>query len=126
MSSLDLDAEVESRPGSAGVPQLLDATFGFFVGAAHLLAIYISAAVACQIGLATAGEASQSAFLATLVLLTIATAAGIILHALLRYRRFRGRPDRQFRMFITVGCDAIATVAVLWQLYPLMLTPLCA
>ena len=68
----------------------------------------------------------QNGFLTSLALLTIATAAAVILHAFLRYRRLRSAPDQQFRMSVTVGCDAIATVAILLQLFPVHLARLCA
>ena len=42
---------------------LLDPAFGFFVWAAHLLAIYIAAAVACVVGLGGASAGARSAFL---------------------------------------------------------------
>lgn len=106
--------------------RLLDSTFGFLVGAGHLLAIYISTAIACQLGLGSASEAARTSFLTGLTLLTIAVAAAIILHAALRFRSLRPAPDQRFRLTVTIGCDAIATVAVLWQLFPILLTPVCA
>lgn len=105
---------------------LLDPMFGFFVWAAHLLAIYIAAAVACQLGLGTTGSRMQTMFIAVLVLVTLATAVLLLLHALRRYRQYGGADETRFRASVTVGCDAIATVAVVAQLLPLLMVPVCA
>jgi hypothetical protein len=48
--------------------------------------------------------------------------------ALHLYRRFadqRGNSALRFRMVITLGCDAIAIVAIAWQLFAVLLVPLC-
>ena len=125
MSSVDRGAEAGgSRTPTLG--RLLDPAFGLFVFAAHLLAVYVPTAVACQVGLGGAGEAVRASYQTGLALFTVAVAAIIVLHAFLRYRRFRDLPDKRFRLTLTVGCDALATVAVLWQLFPILLTPLCA
>ncbi len=105
---------------------LLDGMFGFFVWAAHLLAVYISTALACQFGLGTAGRGGRASFVGALVLVTIAAAAIVVLHALRRYRLQRDVPDRQFRMSVTLGCDTVATVAIAWQLLAVALVPICA
>jgi len=108
------------------VRALLDAMFGFFVWAAHLFAIYIPTALACQFGLGAAGRSGRVGFVAVLVLVTIAAAAIVVVHALRRYREQRHASDRQFRMAVTLGCDTVATVAIAWQLLALALVPLCA
>jgi hypothetical protein len=64
--------------------------------------------------------------LTALVLVTFAAMAALVLHGVLRYRRLRGLPQQCFRMSIAIGGDAIAAVAVLWQLFPLAMVPLCA
>jgi hypothetical protein len=46
-------------------------------------------------------------------------------HAVRRYRQQRGVIDQHFRMSITIGADAIATLAIAWQLFPILLVPLC-
>ena len=103
---------------------LLDTAFGYFVWAAHFLAIYIATAVSCQVG--TGGGRTRAPLLAVLALVTVAAAAVVVLHAARRYRQQRGVPDRKFRMTVTIGNDAIATVAIAWQLLAIALVPVCA
>ena len=124
MSSLDIESLPPSRGGA--VPRLLDVAFGFLVWGIHFLAIYIAAAVACVLGLGTAGAASRTAFWTALALVTVAAIAVVVLHALRGYRQYRNEPEQRFRMSVTIGCDAIATVAIAGQLIPLLLVPLCA
>jgi hypothetical protein len=108
------------------VGSLLDLGFGFYVWAAHLLVVYIGTALACVLGLGAASAGSRTAFLAGLALLTVAAAAVLVWHAARRYRTLRTTPDRRFRMSVTIGGDAIAAVAVVWQLFPILLVPVCA
>jgi len=54
-------------------------------------------------------------FATALVLVTVAAAAIVVLHALPR--------PRQFRMWVTIGSSAIATVAIVWQLFAFLLVP---
>jgi len=122
-----------SIQGGAGAPEkaravrpLLDAAFGFFVWAAHFLTIYIATAVACQLGLGATGAANRAAFLTALELVTVAAVAVVVLHAFRRYRQQRAVPERRFRMSVTIGCDAIATVAMAGQLVAIALVPACA
>ena len=105
---------------------LLDVASGFFVWAAHLLTIYIGTAVCCVLGLGEASARSRSIFLMSLVLVTLAATAVVIVHALRRHRLYRTLPALGFRMSVTVGCDAIAAVAIVWQFFPLVLVPACA
>ncbi|AEG91702.1 Hypothetical protein Rta_06240 [Ramlibacter tataouinensis TTB310] len=56
---------------------------------------------------------------------TAAAAAATLLHAARRYRQQHGVPDLHFRMSVTIGCDAIASVAITWQLFPILLVPAC-
>jgi hypothetical protein len=100
--------------------------FGFFVWAAHLLAIYVTTALACQFGLGGADSSTRAGFAAALVVVTVVAAVVVALHALRRYRQQRDVPDRRFRMSVTIGCDAIATVAIAWQLVAISLIPICA
>ncbi len=115
---------MRAKPG--GVRALLDAMFGLFAWAAHLLAIYISTALACQFGLGATGQGARTSFVTALVLVTLVAAAVVVLHGLRRHRQQQGVPDRRFRMSFTLGCDAIATVAIAWQLLAIALVPLCA
>jgi hypothetical protein len=91
-----------------------------------LLAVYIGTALACVLGLGAASAGSRTTFLAALTLLTLASAAVLVWHAVRRYRQHRTIPDRRFRMSVTIGGDAIAAVAVAWQLFPIFLVPVCA
>jgi membrane protein implicated in regulation of membrane protease activity len=126
MSSPSLDLGDGPRASTRPVRALLDGMFGLFVWAAHLLAIYIPTALACQFGLGAASRGARASFVGALVLVTIVAAAVVVLHALRRYRQQRDVPDRRFRMAVTLGCDTVATVAIVWQLLAIALIPLCA
>ena len=128
MSSPKLDMEsVETGPPSEGLSRLLDVAFGFFVWAAHFLIVYIATALACALGpLAASDGGGRAALLTALVLVTLAAAAIVILHALRRYRQQRELSDHGFPLSVTIGCDAIALVAIVWQLFPIFLVPACA
>jgi hypothetical protein len=126
MSSLDLDAGADPRTKMGTLVWLLDPAFGFFVWAAHFLLIYVAAAVACVVGLGGASEGAQSAFLTGLALMTVASAVVLVLHGAWRYRQQRDVLAQRFRMSVTIGGDAIATVAILLQFFPILLVPLCA
>ena len=106
--------------------RLLDPIFGHFIWAAHFLAVYIGAAVACVLGLGAAGEGSQTTFMAVLVALTVLATAAVVAHAIWRYRQYRDLPDQHFRMVVTIGNSGIATVGIVWQLFPILLVPVCA
>ena len=105
--------------------QLLDLAFGLFIWALHFLTVYVAAASVCA-GLGAASTGSRTTLLTGLTLVTIAAIATIIFHALRRYRQQHEIPDQHFRMAVTLGCDAIAAVAVAWQLFPILLVPQCA
>ncbi len=126
MSSLEFDAEVEPHTKLGNIFRLLDPAFGHFVWAAHFLAVYIGTAVACVLGLGAASAGARTTFLAALVILTAVAAATVIAHAVRRYRQYHGAKDWGFLMKITVGNDAIATVGIVWQLFPITLVPVCA
>lgn len=126
MSLARSDERHAAPPGSGILFGLLDLVFGFFVWAAHFLTVYVAAAVACQLGLEAAGPATRTIFVAALVLVTLATAALLALHAFRRYRQYGRAGEKRFRASVTVGSDAIAAVAVVAQLLPLLMVPLCA
>jgi hypothetical protein len=126
MSSLELTEEVEPRSEMGTLRRLLDPAFGLFVWAAHFLAVYIGAAVACALGLGMAGEGARTIFLTVLVALTVVATTVVLAHAVWRHRQYRDLPDQHFRMVLTIGNDAIATVGILWQLFPILLVPVCA
>jgi hypothetical protein len=125
MSSLELD-EVEPGSEMGTLRRLLDPAFGHFVWAAHFLAVYIGAAVACVLGLGAAGGGARTTFLVALVALTVMATAVVLAHAVWRYRQYRDVPDRRFRMVVTIGNSGIATVGIVWQLFPILLVPACA
>jgi hypothetical protein len=110
---------------SESVARVLDPAFGLFVWALHLLAVYITAAVACVLGLGGASPSAQSAFLWALVALTLVAGAAVLVHGARRYWQTRALPDKRFRLSLTLGLDAIAALAIVWQLFPVLLAPLC-
>jgi hypothetical protein len=126
MSSPRLDAEVEPYSDAGVLFRLLDPAFGLFVWAAHFLVIYIATALACVLGLGTASQGSQMMFLTVLLVVTAVAALILVGHAVWRYGQQRRETMLRFRMTITIGCDAVAALAVLWQLIPILLVPLCA
>lgn len=116
----------EERETPQGVRALLDVAFGHFIWAGHFLVVYIATAVSCQLGLGAAGTTARTTFIVILVVVTLAAAALVALHAARRYHQLRELPERQFRMTVTIGNDAVALVGILWQLYAILLVPLCA
>ena len=121
-----LEARQEARENAAGVGALLDTAFGYFVWAIHFLIVYVVEAVACQLGLGVAGSDTQAAFIAVLALVTVAASALVVVHGFRRHRQQRSVPEQRFRMSVTIGADAIASVGILWQLFALLLVPVCA
>ena len=126
MASPDIDADVVRSADREGVTRLLDPSFGFFVFAAHLLIVYIAAAVACVLGLGAASTGTRTAFTTALVVVTLAAAAVAWGHAIFRYRQQRQAAAQRFRLALTIGSDALASVAILFQLFALTLAPVCA
>lgn len=126
MWSLRFNANGSALAKAEGVVHLLDPAFGFVVWAVHFLAVYIATALACVLWLDAASAGARPGFQATLALASVATAAVTVLHAVWRYRQLRAVPDLHFRMVVTIGCDAIASVAIAWQLFPILLVPACA
>ena len=122
-----VSAEPNITPHEArSVSRVLDLAFGFFVWAAHFLIIYIATAVSCVLGLGGASNAARTSFLTTLALITVAAAVVVIVHGLRRYMTLRAAPEQRFRMTVTVGCDAVAAIAIIGQFLPIFLVPLCA
>lgn len=126
MSSLELNDEVEPHTEMGTLRRLLDPAFGHFVWAAHFLVVYIGAAVACVLGLGTVGEGTRATFLTVLAVLTVLAAAVVVGHAIWRYRQYRDLPNQRFRMVLTIGNGGIATLGIVWQLFPILLVPVCA
>jgi hypothetical protein len=125
MRSDKLDAAEEAQ-GEAGVlSRLLGLVFGFLVWVLHFLAVYAATAVACVLGLGAADASMRSTFVIALVIMTVVAAAIVVLHALKTYRRRGEVPNRRFLSSITIGHDAIATVGILYQLFPILLVPVC-
>ena len=108
------DAALEKRED---LRRILDLGFGFFVWAAHFLVIYVGAAVACVL---QAGDLGL-----VWVLVTLAAAAVVVGHGAARYRRPKPMPDEELVRTVTVGGDAIALVAILWQLFAIGIVPPC-
>jgi hypothetical protein len=78
------------------------------------------------LGLGTADEGTRTTFLAVLVALTVVATAIVVGHAVWRHRQYRDLPDQRFRMVLTIGNGGIAAVGIVWQLFPLLLVPVCA
>jgi hypothetical protein len=116
----------DARWNMEGLRALLDVAFGYFLWVGHFLLLYIATAVSCQLGIGAAGASSRTTFLILLALATVIIAAVVVLHALRRYRQQRDVPRLRFRMTITMGNSAVATVAIVWQLFAITLVPLCA
>jgi hypothetical protein len=126
VSSPSSEPDVRGNPGEETLSPLLDSAFGFFVWAIHLLIVYVAEALACQLGLGIAGAGPQTTFIAALALVTIAASAVVVVHGLRRHRQQRKVPEQRFRMSVTIGADAIASIGILWQLFALFLVPVCA
>jgi hypothetical protein len=127
MSPRSRDAGAGRGKADAAVAPLLDAAFGLFVWMAHLLTVYIAAALACGLGLVARSGGRTAAGLATvLVAVTVAATVMVAVHAGARWRQQRASPDRRFRLSLTLGADAIAFVAIVWQLLAIALVPVCA
>jgi hypothetical protein len=125
VSSPSSSRDARRNSGDETIAPLLDSTFGFFIWIAHLLLIYVSEALACQLGLGLAGQGTQTGFITVLALLTVAAAAVVALHGFRRYRQLRQEPEQHSRMSVTLGADAIAAFGILGQLFALFLAPVC-
>jgi hypothetical protein len=125
MRSDKLDAAEEARSEAGVLSRLLDLVFGFFVWIMHFVAIYAATAVACVLGLDAASTGVRSTFVTMLVIVTVAAAAIVVLHALKKYWQRDEAPNQRFLRGITIGHDAIATVGILYQLFPILMMPVC-
>jgi hypothetical protein len=116
-----------SAKADAAVAPLLDAAFGLFVWMGHLLTVYIAAALACGLGLvARFGGRTAAGLVTALVAVTVAATVVVAVHAGIRWRQQRALPDKRFRLSLTLGSDAIASVAIVWQFLAIALVPVCA
>jgi hypothetical protein len=111
------DGEVEPRTEAGAVYRLLDSVFGFFVWAVHLVVIYVVEAVACQLG--------RTVFVVALVIVTLIAAALVLGHGAKRYGQRNETRDHGFLIRIAVGHDLLAALAILWQLFALLMVPVC-
>ena len=96
-----------------GLRRLLDAAFGFFVWAAHLIVIYVIEAVACQLG--------RTRFVPALVIVTLIAGAIVAAHAAKRYKQ----REHGFLIRLAIGHDALAALAILSQLFAILMVPVC-
>jgi hypothetical protein len=119
------DAGTEARTEGGVLYRLLDPAFGFFIWAVHFLAIYVTSAVACQLGFGSRDAGARSGLLIALAAVTLVAAGVVAAHAVKRFRQQREVRDRGFLLRIAVGHDALAALAILWQLLPLFLVPVC-
>jgi hypothetical protein len=115
----------EAQPGRGVICRLLDPAFGFFVWAGHFLLVYITEAVACQLGLAFRDERVHSGLLTMLAIVTVLAAAVVLAHGFRRWKQRGQAGDRGFLIRLTVGDDALAALAILWQFLPLFMVPVC-
>jgi hypothetical protein len=115
-----------ATPERGAVPKVLDTTLGFFVWAAHLLTVYIAQALACARGVVGPRGQGAGGLLTLLVLVTLIAAGAVVLHAVKRWRERDAADTSHFRATLTVGCDAIATLAIVWQGFAFALMPPCA
>ncbi|MRX52131.1 hypothetical protein GI374_17295 [Paracoccus sp. S-4012] len=60
------------------------------------------------------------------MILTMPAALTLVVHSLRRRRQFRASPEKRFRMGMTIGNDAIDAAAILLQLFPVLMMPVCA
>jgi hypothetical protein len=125
MSSLETEIRVQ-RSSAGGVFRLLDAMLGLILWAGHFLIVYIGAAMTCVLQLGAENADAGTALRVVLTLVTVGVAGLVALHGFRRYRQQRHDLDQRFRMSVTIGCDAIAIVAILGQLLPIWLVPVCA
>lgn len=115
-----------ATPEQGAVPKILDAVSGFFVWAGHLLTVYIAQALACALGWVGQRGQGSDRLLTLLVVVTLVAAGAVVLHAVKRWRERDAAGSSHFRAALTVGCDAIATLAIVWQGFAFALMPPCA
>ena len=115
-----------AMPERGAVSRILDTVVGFFVWAAHLLTVYIAQALACALGWVGLRGQGSGRLLAPLIAVTLVAAAAVVLHAVKRWRERDTPGTSHFGAALTVGCDAIATLAIVWQGFAFALMPPCA
>jgi hypothetical protein len=120
MSSASADARIEER----GLVRLLGSAFGFFVWAAHLLVVYVAEAVACQLAAVSVMSPGRG-LIGVLAAITVIAALAVVAHAWRMSRQWHAGTEDGFIARIAIGQDAIATLAIFWQLIPLFTVPLC-
>ena len=112
-----------SRPRA--VRLLLDPAFGLFVWAGHLIVIYVANAVFCVLVAPSADSRAARSHVFALAAITIVAAAVVGIHGLTRYRRQPETHNHGFLIRMAVGQDALAVLAILWQLVPIFMSPVC-
>src|SRR5699024_2585922 len=125
LMSLEAGAWLQ-RPNRPGVFRLLDAMLGLILWAVHFLAVYVGAAVACVLQIGVESTDARTTLRVVLTLVTVGAAALVALHGWRRYGQQRHMADQRFRMSASIGCDAIAVVAILLQLLAIWFVPVCA
>lgn len=116
-------ARIIESPGD--VHRVLDAAFGFFVWAGHLIVIYVANAVTCALGITSGNPHAESTLVVALAVFTIVAAAIVGAHGLRRYRERSEARNHAFLLSLAVGDDAAAAFAILWQLIPIFMAPVC-
>jgi hypothetical protein len=106
-----------------GVLRLVGSAFGFFAWAAHFLAVYIAQAVACQLSVVSV-MSPGAVFRGSLATVTVLVAVVVAGHAWHTWQQ-HAEGDDAFLARIGIGQDAIATIAIAWQLIPIFTVPLC-
>jgi len=77
------------------------------------------------LGLEFQDERVHSGFLTMLAIITLLAAAVVLSHGLRRWKHRDEAGDHGFLIRITAGDDAVAALAILWQLFPLFMLPVC-
>jgi hypothetical protein len=117
-------ARAHARVEASGVRRLVGSSFGFLVWAAHLLVVYVAEAVACQLSVVSV-MSPDAGLIVSLAAATALAALIVVAHGWRLWRQRRADGEQGFLARVAVGQDAIATLAILWQLIPLFTVPLC-
>lgn len=125
MPSDSVNDAVAMAPARGVVRGLLDPAFGFFVWIGHFVLIYVVTAVSCGLWITSEASRGASILVIALVAATVIAAALVVLHAIRHYRGRRQTLAQTFMARITIGQDAIAAFAILWQLIPIFMSPVC-
>ena len=116
------------EPSSAApesVSRVLDpATRAIHLGCPPARRLHRFQALACQLGLDST-ETKTRVLSSALVAVTLLAVAAVLLHATRRYQQRRERRFAEFRVALTLGLDALAALAIVFQLFPILLAPLC-